>query len=311
MGNWARDLETAIVSASKGDAELQTYVRANVDAVKQLLRGIGPDEITPSPGAGACIVFNISCRHVPGFCEDSSPPKGNAYKNTYDLGKAGKKRQLVDVALEAACRARGLSVTKEKMYFAALETTGTGIRFFGDFCMVIGLRPDWAADGAALTEDQKMVVLERNSYDLVRAPIVKAIDFSSTPAAERERYASEWAGSWAEDLIDMVALRVLHALPKVARLWTSGEISRVILDDEDYSEVLYPRSFDAGELVEVRVTAMDAAAEGDIADRERSGEAPGLHELEWRRQRRDARRALATASIPIRVITTPGRVRSS
>ena len=121
----------------------------------------------------------------------------------------------------------------------------------------------------------------------------------------------EWSGSWAEPAARHDrATRAWSTLPFEERRWTSGEISRVILDDEDYSEVLFTRSFDVGELAEVRISAVDAAAEGDIADRERTGEAPTLHELEWRQQRRDARKALAAARIPVRVVSTPGRTRS-
>lgn len=313
MRDWAKDLENAIVAKANGKAGIERFVRANVDSVKQLLRGIGPDETVPSPGAGAGITFNISCRHVPALCKDSAAGTQSAYKNTYDLGKAGTRRQRVDEAVEAVCRACGVSVTKEKIYFAAVETMGTGIRFFGDFCMVLRFRPNWDdVNGLAwlTTPEQQCLVLERNSYDLVRAPLVARIAAAADADQERQAIAAQWLGSWASQLIDMVALRVLDALPIEERRWTSSEISRVILDDEDYTEVLFPRSFDVNELAEVRVSAADAAAEGDIADRERTGEAPALHELEWRRQRREARKALAAARIPVRVVTTLGRTRS-
>jgi hypothetical protein len=312
MRDWARELEQAILDAAAGDRQLEAFVRANVDSVKQLLRGAGPDDIVASDGAGACIVFNMSCKHVPALCQDSTG-KQDAYKNTYDLKKAGSRRQRVDEAVEAVCHARGVALKKETIYFAAVETTGTGIRFFGDLCLVLRFRPHWEKPGhvPAAGLEQQTLVLERNSYDLVRAPLVSQIDTAPVPDEERERVAAEWAGSWSGQLTDMVALRVLQDLPKEQRRWTSGEISRVILDDEDYSEVLFPRSFDVTDLVEVRTTAAEAAAEGDIADRERTGEAPGLHELEWRQQRRDARKALAAARIPLRVVTSSGRVRGS
>lgn len=314
MRNWSATLESAIVKAAGGNLFLEPYIRANVESVRQLLRGIGPDDTVPNEGAGACIVFNISCTHVPGFCKDSGARTQTAYRNTYDLQKAGTKRQTVDEALEAVCNARGVALKKEKIYFAAVETTGTGIRFFGDMSLVMRYRPDWESAGkppAAATPEQLTLVLERNSYDLVRAPLLILIADAVNPDEQRQGFVADWAGSWSGELIDMVALRVLRELPIAERRWTSGEIARAILDDEDYSEVLFPRSFDAGELAEVRVTAADAAAEGDIADRERTGEGPGLHELEWRRQRRQARKMLAAARIPVRVVTTPGRVRSS
>jgi len=202
------------------------------------------------------------------------------------------------------------------MYFAAVETTGTGIRFFGDLCLVMRFRPEWRTEMAhallsGLSTDEATVVLERNSYDLVRAPLDAKILAASDPEVERESIATGWVGTWTRDLLDMVALRVLRELPVEMRRWTGGEIAAAVLDDEDYFEVLFPRSFNAPEIMEVRTSASDAAAEGDIADRERTGESPGLHELEWRQQRREARRALARTRIPVRVVTTNGRVKGT
>jgi hypothetical protein len=323
MSSWAKRLEDEINTITGEMARVfdpaeasrrEAYLRANVDSVKQLLRGIGPDDTRPSEGAGARIVFNMACKHVPALCGLDAYGRRATYKNAYELGKAGARRQLVDTAVELACRPYHSHMAKEKMYFAAVETSGTGIRFYGDFCLVIRFRPIWrTGDGdlssQALSVDESTVVLDRNSYDLARAPLAQAINAARDPAAERALVAATCAGSWARDLLDMVALRVLRALPTDARRWTSGQIARAVLDDEDYVEVLFPRSFDASEILEVRTTASDAAAEADIADRERSGESPALHALEWRQQRREARRALARAGISARVVTTGGRLK--
>ena len=311
MRDWGNDLEGAILEASKDNCRLEGYVRANVDSVKQLLRGIGPDDTVPSDGAGASIVFNMSCAHVPSFCKDSTGGQ-TAYKNAYDLNKAGSKRQLVDEVLASVCKSRGVGITKESIYFAAVETTGTGIRFFGDLCLVMRFRPDWENVDSPLsapTLDQQTLVLERNSYDLVRAPLQADVEESANPDAARVGIVENWVASWSSQLIDMIALRVMQKLPMEERRWTSGEIAGALLEDEDYCEVLFPRSFDVNELVEVRSTSADAAAEGDIADREQYGEGPGLHELQWRDQRRRARKAIAAAGIPVRIVTTSGRVR--
>lgn len=321
MTVWASDLEAEIQAKLSGVApanalELESYIRANVDSVKQLLRGIGPDDSLPGDGAGARIVFNMSCKHIPALCGLDANGAPETYKNAYDLGKASTKRQVVDAVIEKVCRPHNPGVKKEHMYFAAVETTGTGIRFFGDLCLVMRFRPEWRTDTdhrshLPQSTDESTVVLERNSYDLVRAPLAARIQTASNPDVERKSVAEAWVGTWARDLLDMVALRVLRELPVEKRRWTSGEIARVVLDDEDYFEVLFPRSFNASEIMEVRTSASDAAAEGDIADRERTGESPGLHELEWRQQRREARRALARARIPVRVVTAAGRVKGS
>jgi hypothetical protein len=46
MRDWASDLENAIVAKANGNVRFEGFVRANVASVKQLLRGIGPDEPT-------------------------------------------------------------------------------------------------------------------------------------------------------------------------------------------------------------------------------------------------------------------------
>ncbi len=318
MTIWAQALEAEIQGKLSGihppDKELEGYIRANVDSVRQLLRGIGPDDSMPGDGAGACIVFNMSCKHVPTLCGVDAAGAPETYKNAYDLGKASARRQLVDEAIEVVCQSYSPGAAKERMYFAAVETTGTGIRFFGDLCLVLGFRPQWRTDQAPaslwpLPADESLVVLERNSYDLARSPLAERVGAAADQKSERQAIAAEWAGMWTADLLDMVALRVLRELPSEKRRWTGGEIARVILDDEDYFEVLFPRSFQAQEIMEVRTSASDAAAEGDIADRERTGESTAFHELEWRQQRREARRALARAGIPVRVVTTSGRMK--
>jgi hypothetical protein len=57
-------------------------------------------------------------------------------------------------------------------------------------------------------------------------------------------------------------------------------------------------------------SAADAAA--NPTSRSASGlVAPAAHEATWRKQRREARRALTRASMPVRIVTTPGRIKSS
>lgn len=319
--NWADELEAEIKAKLSGarsaaDAlELEDYMRANVASVKQLLRGIGPDDSMPDTGAGARIVFNMSCKHVPMLCGLDGGGAQATYKNAYDLNKVTDRRRGVDEIIEKVCRELDPNIAKESVYFAAVETTGTGIRFFGDMCLVMRSRPEWRADEDSTSSqipqiDTTIVVLERNSYDLVRSPVAERIQTAGSNSRKKsESIAAGWVGTWAHDLLDMVALWVLRELSMEKRRWTSGEIAQVVLDDEDYFEVLFPRSFGASEIMEVRTSASDAAAEGDIADRERTGESPGLHELEWRQQRREARRALARFGIPVRVVTTIGRVK--
>jgi hypothetical protein len=84
-----------------------------------------------------------------------------------------------------------------------------------------------------------------------------------------------------------------------------------VLADEDYVEVLKIGSFSAEDVQEARVSAADAAVETRIGVELREGRTPRAEEIEWRQQRRAAFAALRAAGVPIRVVATTGRVRSS
>lgn len=281
-------------------AGMPDYVGANFDSVAQVLGGLGPDSTTPTAGAGAHIVFNMSCKHVPKFCSDSDL-RPDAYENAWSNGRSPSvKRRDVDAIVERCATSSGATLAMQDIYFAALETSGSGIRFYGDMCLV--LKPAASVD---------LLVLDRNSYDIVREPIATEVANAIGRGAQQEQARCDamlqWLGKWNDDLAAMVSLKIAPQMPAGQRRWTTGQIAQAILDDEDYCEVLYPRSFNAADIAEVRVSAADAAAEGDITHREQNGEGPALHEIEWRQQRRDARRSLARHGIEVRVITTGGR----
>jgi hypothetical protein len=300
--NWKQEVSDEIASLGLTDPGRDEFLRTNIESVGQVIAGLGPDDSAPRDGAGARIVFNMSCRHVPDFCNDSTTSP-SAYRNAYKFSPS-RKRIDVDVTVERCAAALGPSLAKEDISFGAIETSGAGIRFYGDMCLVLKPPSDM---------DQLMLV-DRNSYDVVRSPISQRVQSAVSPAVTEQQARvnemSRWLGRWA-DLAHMLSMKIIRRLPLAARRWTTGQVAQAVLEDEDYCEVLYPRSFNASDLAEVRVSAADAAAESDITHREQSGEAPAMHEVVWRDQRREARRALTKARVPVRVVTTPGRIKSS
>lgn len=317
--DWVEALNAATEALARRGTLQRDYLDANIASVEQLVRGIGPDDTEPTDGAGACIVVNIAAEHVPSFCQRSINGEERPYLNAYKLGRrVSEKRQWVDDAIVAACKAHGAVLDKQEICFAAVETNGAGIRFFGDICLVLKYRPDWASLQPMIGfrpsgPKQELRVLERNSYDVTRAPIAEEVARAEaaglSPEEARAEGISNWIGSWQEDLIPILCRRLLQELPATERRWTSGQIARAVLDDEDYCEVLFPQSFGAEDLAEVRITAGDVAAEADITSRERSGEAPSSHEIIWRDQRRAARRKLLRMGVPMRVVATNARRR--
>jgi hypothetical protein len=310
--SWKTRLKQAVKRASRS-RDIQQYLRANCESVEQVIRGLGPDDSDPKAGAGARIVFNISCTHIPAFCDASEAGDPKPYKNAYDLKKQSASRLTVDRAIERATQFR---LPAKDTYFAAVETSGAGIRFYGDLCLVLEHQPPVVSRSGAKMSRVKVsvpdvLILNRNSYDLIREPITARIARRKTSSFEAGAAIElqSWLGSWSRDLREMATLKVLDYLPATARRWTTGQVAESLLDDEDYIEVLYPTSFASTDILEVRGTAADAAAEAEIASREWTGEAPSLHELEWRQQRREARKALDRHGVRYRVVSSSGRIR--
>jgi hypothetical protein len=203
----------------------------------------------------------------------------------------------VDVALPL-----GEQGAHKNVYYCALELNGTGIRFYGDVSLVLR---ETAPD---------TVILDRNSWDVERAPI------RPTPAkgekrddceehTRRKKELGNLAGIWGQSLADMAVVKVMdHVGPRSRRL-TTGEISEAILDDEDYMEVLRRGSFCCEDLHEARLSSADAAHDAQIAARLRRGPTPRYEALLWYQRRRRAEAALRKAGVPVTIITTQGRTR--
>jgi hypothetical protein len=285
-----------------GDQSKMAMAEANRDMVVRVLGGMGPDKPDIDSSAGAHAVFNIAAVHVPSFCR----PRGNEkpYKNTYDLAAEARLgdtpakgpsalRTLVDELIEHCTQ-----LSSDNLYFAAVEVNGSGIRFYGDVCLVL----------KSASVDANTTVLNSNSYDLIRPP--------STPAGADpdvlglQNQLSEMIGKWSNDLGNMGVLKAFDALPHTNRRLTTGTVSGAILDDEDYLEVLKVGTFSARDLQESRVSASDTAAEMQIGERTRLGPCPSMGELQWRKQRLAANRALNAEGVAMRVVTTNGRVRA-
>ena len=307
MTNWKKKRNDLLVSGA--DATAKRYAKANGEAVEGTLAGRGPDDTEAKATAGARVVFNIPCVHVAAFVASSIQGDPKPYKNGYDLGKlrVGEpppgeslgRRERVDRSLPLPDGAEPGGI-----YFAAVELNGTGIRFYGDYCLVLR--------GSEIAADT--VVLYRNSYDLIRSPIREEIEEAvrqgSTVEEAMRAAAAELKGTWKEDLAAMATVKMLREADPSDRRMTTGAISDGLLSDEDYLEVLYCKSFRAEDLQEVRCSAADAAEDALISDRWRVGPCPALEALVWQENRRKAEQFLNHVGVPIQIITTTGRVRS-
>ena len=61
--DWKRAVADEIASLNLNDRDREAFLRENIESVGQVIAGLGPDDSKPRDGAGARIVFNMSCKH--------------------------------------------------------------------------------------------------------------------------------------------------------------------------------------------------------------------------------------------------------
>lgn len=298
--NWQSVVEKEIRKICiKQSSPAEEMAKANADMVRRVFHGQGPDKDERDMARGARVAVNIAAVHVPAFCIAGE----NAYKNTYELKKTPllgdipdgdpiPVRTLVDSVLATIT-----NQPADTIYFGAVEVNGSGIRFYGDLCLIL----------KSEKIDTNTVVLTSNSYDLVRPPIT--LPGHTPDANDLEPHAQAMAGLWANDTPNMAVLKTMAVRNVTERRLTTGQISDAVLDDEDYLEVLMVSSFDVTGLEEARTSAADAAGQGQIGEQLRLGPCPTLAELQWRKHRLAAVRALQSKGVRSRIVTTSGRVR--
>jgi hypothetical protein len=176
----------------------------------------------------------------------------------------------------------------DSFYFAAVSLGGIGCRFYGEFCVV--LNP---------ARSSKASIFDRNSYDLASPPFSLSED--------KARIVAALKGAWNNDLIPMLTARIMPELSEENRLTTPGQISDLILRDEDFSEVHLQGSITTDHVEEVRKSPEETAIELEIGERFRSGEIPSPEELVWVNWRHRVNSLLRENSVKSRVVALNGR----
>lgn len=299
---WAARLSLRLDRAKVLAPEAAPWREADVETINEVLCGKSPYSGSTKPEKGARVAFNIASAHIPAFAN-----AGGGYLNRYavkalkaplgtSISPPDDARTKIDQVLGSIS-----GVAMQDIHYGALELNGAGVRYYGDFCLVLKAE---ATGGETL-------LLDRNSFDLILAPL-RALTHTrgAWDPAKAEVKAKEISGTWDTCLHPLAACKVLDSAPNVARRITIGAISEGVLADEDYIEVIRASSFGTAEVAEARTSAGDAAAESHIAERMASGPTPDLAALTWRRQRRQAEIALQHAGIQVRVVTGPGRTKA-
>lgn len=305
MAGWKDKFDEARMVPAKDD--VADFFNANLDAAREALEGTSAFAGgRPRPALRA--VINLPAVRAVRFLAPEDAARGQGiYENRYTyaarVGRAlpeGSVREEIDQAL-AGLDASG-KLTTENGHYATMELNGTGVRYYGDVCLV--------PKDDAVTEET--LVLERNSYE-VRVPP------AARDAGTTQDKLAAWVGTWGADAIFMAARKVVSNHPKGTRRMTTGTVSDGLVADEEYLEVVLPRDVEErgdapkderlrpSELSELRVTAEDAAHEALIGDQARVGMAPTGAQALWRYRRRVAAMLARRRGLPFRVVTTTGR----
>ncbi|WP_321945382.1 hypothetical protein [Paraburkholderia sp. J10-1] len=295
---WKQRRNSELAGAGRRKTEQRAFATANSQAIDGVVKDLGPDPGS-NAGGGACVVFNMSNENITKFCAVHGGPGVKAYLNAYDLEalsirtgatpkQVSERRRKVDHAVQKIT-----GIPAQDIYFGAVEVNGSGMRFYGDYCLVLKVAraSEW--------------VLDRNSWDIARPPLANG-NLLDGPM--------QWAvqsisGKWDEDLAHMLVVKVFTSVRVSSRRLTTGQISNAVLNDEDYLEVLRQGSFSADDVAEVRTSATESARDASIGDRAAHGPIPSFAELQWRQRRLQAERALNQRNLDVRVVTAPGRIR--
>ena len=273
IGSWTTRFTNWLHQHSQAD----TFAGANATAV---------DVISGRRDLGLRMAVNIPAHALLLFLRDKH------YKNAYErLAEAGDSsgpsptRQSVDDALFP------VPLQPRDHYFGATVLGGTGVRYYGDYCIVM------KEDSQTIPDNTQ--VLDRNSYDMVFPPLA-----GREPLPD---IAQRLRGQWAHDLLAMVKMKILPALGVAPRLATAGVASETLLHDESFVEVHKLGSFGPSDVHEIREAAADAAVEADIVGRRERGHPLSPEEIIWVQRRHEVDRELAAVGLRARIIVSAGR----
>lgn len=266
--SWSQRVADWLARAS-GDP----FLADNVRLVRQIME---------HPESGLRMVVNISATALLSFLA------AGRYLNLYERPVIGGSRKVPSRERSQVDSLLGFD-NPSGYYFGAVALGGTGVRFYGEYCMV--LKPDEVRPGTQ--------ILDRDSYDLLLPPL--AAQANSTAIVDMLR------GRWGADAIDMLTLKLLPELQGTNRLITTGTVSEMILYDQDFVEIHKRGNFNPSSLEEVRQSPDEIAMEARVQARASAGFASTAVELLWLKRRDDIIRALEREGIQCRIVTLHGR----
>jgi hypothetical protein len=250
------------------------FLGSNISLIRQIME---------HPESGLRMVVNISATALLSFLA------AGRYKNLYEQPIIGGVTRTVSKEREKVDDLLGFGARPDNYYFGAAALGGTGVRFYGEYCMVL--------KGEEV--DVETQILDRDSYDLVLPPL--SDDSSPAPVA------SKLLGKWGPDAIDMLTLKILPELQGANRLVTTGTVSEMILHDQDFVEVHKRGEILTSSVEEVRQSPDEVAMESRVIARGSAGYPPTALETLWLQRRDQVVQALEREGIHYRMVTLHGR----
>lgn len=208
----------------------------------------------------------------------------NAYERKVAIGlspnNVNERRRRVDQLLFESEAGR--------YYFGALALGGCGVRFYGEYCMVL-------REVAPETR-----LMDRNSWD---------IEFEPLNRCDPKEVVRFLKGQWGSDATHIAKLKVLPQLMERVRLTTTGTVSEALLNDESFVEVHKKDSFVPKDLYEIREPTTGPSVEAQLRYRCDQGQHLSVEEAIWLHRRSYLNRELANNRIRPRIVETSGRSR--
>jgi hypothetical protein len=243
------------------------FASANAKSIERMLA---------DPKTSVRVVINIRPDAIITFLHEGR------YRNIYQLPEIGAKGPDQN-RLDADAKVG----TGPGHYFGAAAMGGVGIRYYGEYCVV--LKADFA--------DGNTQVFDRDSYDVLFPPLDQLSN----------HHIDCLKGSWDADIASMIMLRVMPELNHQRQIVTSGTVIELVLKDQEFIEVHLTKDIRPDDVDQVVESPETAAMEARILERQRNALPNRMHELEWVRRRAEVVRRLELHGIRHRVVTQHGR----
>jgi hypothetical protein len=279
--DWTRRIADIVAAppASHGN----DFVQANARLIRQYAALQGAD-------AKVHVVFNLGAIALLDFLQHGD------YKNVYERPVVNGRVRIPSNTRIKVDQMLGLD-PPEAFYFCALAAGGTGIRFYGEYCVVL-----------KSPEDSEAVarVLDRNSYELIQAPLSQFL--TGLRATKRADLIRRLGAAFRHDECgELLAVKVLQATNGRTRLLTAGTVGEAILDGEDYVEAYHRGKIEHGAVLEIRESPFDQQNEASISARFGAGDGVGAEEILWVARRQQVRNEIEKCGLERRVVADNGR----